>query len=73
MKISVKKKTTFSPLVAPSVGGDSANQYDIIDDAVIASLSVTNRLTVDGINAANPLNNPTPFSNVPEVVEGSEN
>lgn len=72
MKICVKKKTSFAPLTAPSVCGDSANQYDVIDDAVIASLSVTNRLTVDGINAANPLNNPTPFVNVPVVVEGSE-
>lgn len=54
-------KNNFVPLSAPSDSGVSLNKFEILDSDVSVLLNVENRLTVDAINAANPLNQSTPF------------
>lgn len=69
--MKTRTKNTFKPAVIVDGGqGDTVN--DDIADGFVPLSAASDKYTLDAVNAANPLNNPTPFTNVPEVVEGSE-
>lgn len=69
----IRSKNTFKPADMSHCGGiGSSDNENVVDGSVVLS-AASDKYTFAAQNAANPLNAPSPFVNVPAVVEGSEN
>lgn len=69
--MKVHKKFDYRNTAVVACGGASNNQQPMLSADVTATAKVTDAYTFNAINEANPLNNPTPFQNVPDDLKGS--